>query len=234
MTELRPLPPTFAATRDALHEVACYVVAPARKARDGRIGLRPTSGGFGTPVLADGTRIVVRAARVCRDEQDAGVPITTLQSAAAHLGIELSADPGVGRDLPPYEPVTVLEVDHDAAAVLAEWYAFGQAAIDGLRDAAGSARVWSEAQLWPEHFDLATEVGLGNERRANVGFSPGDGYHAAPYVYVGPHDMTGLDGGYWNAPFGAVLGYDGLLGSAQPGQAATTFIERGLGLLAAT
>ncbi len=230
MTGLEPLPSTFAATRAALHAVACYVVGPARKAIDGRIGLRPTGGGFGTPVLADGSRIVVRGDRVGRDA-DAGVRITTLRSCAAHLGIELSADPGVGRDLPPYEPAAQLDVDRTAAASLAEWYAFGQTTLDELRDAGDSARAWTEPQLWPEHFDLATEVLLGNERRANVGFSPGDGFRADPYVYVGPHDMTGLGDAYWNAPFGAVLGYDDLLGAARPDDAARQFIEHGLGLL---
>ena len=41
----------------------------------------------------------------------------------------------------------------------------------------------------------------------NLGFSPGDGDHDEPYVYVGPHDVTSLDRDdpYWNAPFGAVL-----------------------------
>ena len=35
--------------------------------------------------------------------------------------------------------------------------------------------------LWPEHFDLAIDVD-----EVNYGVSPGDGYHGAPYAYVGP------------------------------------------------
>jgi hypothetical protein len=62
------------------------------------------------------------------------------------------------------------------------------------------------AQIWPEHFDLGTNFGLRNGHRVNVGFSPGDAYEPAPYLYVGP-SATERRGhtGYWNAPFGAVL-----------------------------
>lgn len=47
---LRPLPATFAATRDALHRVAEAIVAPARVAATGNeIALEAAPGGFGTP-----------------------------------------------------------------------------------------------------------------------------------------------------------------------------------------
>ena len=48
---LEVLPPDYAETREALHRLACYVLSPARKAVTGRIGLRSTPGGFGTPVF---------------------------------------------------------------------------------------------------------------------------------------------------------------------------------------
>ena len=51
--------------------------------------------------------------------------------------------------------------------------------------------------LWPEHFDLAIDVD-----EVNYGVSPADGYHGAPYAYVGP--WTPREGEFWNAPFGAV------------------------------
>ena len=45
----------------------------------------------------------------------------------------------------------------------------------------------SEANLWPEHFDLAIEAGSEKDgSRANYGFSPGDAEHEEPYLYVGP------------------------------------------------
>jgi hypothetical protein len=43
------LPATFVATREALHAVAEHVLAPARHAANGKIGLRYTYDGFGTP-----------------------------------------------------------------------------------------------------------------------------------------------------------------------------------------
>jgi hypothetical protein len=48
----------------------------------------------------------------------------------------------------------------------------------------------SEAQLWPEHFDVAVVVELDGQQ-AYVGFSPGDTVVSEPYVYVAPHDPTG-------------------------------------------
>ena len=53
------------------------------------------------------------------------------------------------------------------------------------------------AQLWPEHFDLATTIS-----EVNFGGSPGDGSHPEPYLYVGP--WTPREGEFWNAPFGAL------------------------------
>ena len=44
-----PLPDDFQFARDQLHQIAFYAVAPARYAATGRMGLRATPGGFGTP-----------------------------------------------------------------------------------------------------------------------------------------------------------------------------------------
>ncbi|HEX2118222.1 MAG TPA: hypothetical protein VHF91_03495, partial [Acidimicrobiales bacterium] len=87
-----------------------------------------------------------------------------------------------------------------------------------------------EAQLWPEHFDLAVTVELEGGAKVNVGFSPGDSFSDQPYAYVGPHDTAGLQDPYWNAPFGAYLPYSGIAST----EAALAFIDDGLGRLAAT
>ena len=47
------MPAGFAATRVALHALAERVVAPARQAANGKIGLRYTYRGFGTPFFGD-------------------------------------------------------------------------------------------------------------------------------------------------------------------------------------
>jgi hypothetical protein len=225
-----PPPPGFAVTREALRALACYVIAPARKARTGRIGLRPTGDGFGTPPFDDGTRIVVRGDQLLI-ESGGQVPITTLQAAADLLRIALSPDPGVGHDLPAFTPDVPLAVDATASRWLGAWYAFGARHLDRLTDRLVDGTV-SEAQLWPEHFDLAVAVAV-DGGSVNVGFSPGDAAIAEPYVYVGPHDTTGLDGDYWNAPFGAVLGHARLRAAGDPDDVTDTFIDTGLRLLEA-
>jgi hypothetical protein len=224
MTELRPnLPPTFAATRESLRALAAYVIAPYRKARTGRIGLRATGDGFGTPPLPDGSRVLVRADQLVL-EPTAGATISTLEAAATFLDAPLSSDPGVGADLPPFDPGRPLDVDPDASLALGGWYALADASLAGLRATEPST---TEAQLWPEHFDLAVQV---EALQMNVGFSPGDSFSAEPYVYVGPFDMAGLSAPYWNVSFGAMLTYSDLVSGSSPQRVAGTFIAEGVRL----
>jgi hypothetical protein len=220
---LRPLPSTFASTRDGLHALACFAIGPARKARDGHIGLRPTGDGFGTPPFTDGTRITVQGDRL-RFGTAGGEAITTVRAAATVLGIEPSPDPGVGHDLPPYAPDAPLAVDPGASFALGAWYAF---AADVLAAAtvkllATSESTVSDQQIWPEHFDLACDWGRDDIARLNLGGSPGDAYSPVPYLYAGPWERDALAGGdpFWNAPFGAVVTYDELLAIDDPFAAA--------------
>jgi hypothetical protein len=210
---LAPLPATFAATVAALHRVAEDIVAPARKP-DNEIALYPTPGGFGTPVFEyDGARRQVRvegAALVYRigdDERHAA--LTTLEDARRLVpelvpGGPLSDEP--------------LRVDETAAERLAAWYALGASVLSAFADATAS-----EARLWPEHFDLAIEMGDG-ATRANYGFSPGDEGHDEPYAYVGPWTAQ-VSGELWNATgfHGAQIGYAELLAAPDPRAAAIDF-----------
>ena len=176
--------------------------------------------------------MVVRGDWLAREPGEA-LPITTLREAASFLGLELSSDPGVGHDLPPFAPDTDLRVDAAASVALGAWYAFGHGALERLADAtmAGDEGVSvSEAQLWPEHFDLALTVELAGGRKVNVGFSPGDSFSAEPYAYVGPHDTGSLDDPFWNAAFGAYVTYDDLRRQPDAAAAADAFIARGLQL----
>jgi hypothetical protein len=225
---LAPLPDSFAETRDALHRVAAHVLAPARKAVTGRIGLRSVAGGFGTPLFGDGERLRVKGSSLLR--QQAGgteaVDITSLAAAAAFAGVMLSADPGIGSDPPPLgDPETPLPVVPAASHALGAWFAFSAAVLEDLRtELNGQGRECSEVQLWPEHFDLGCSI-----EGVNFGCSPGDGYVVEPYVYVGPWNTDGLpDGDFWNASFGAVLPYTELLGADDDQQkAALAFLRRG-------
>lgn len=223
---LPELPTSFASTRESLRALACYVISPARKARTGRIGLRPTGDGFGTPPFEDGSRLRVSGDQLVQDPKGA-VTISTLPAAAAFVGVELSADPGVGHDLPPYEPGGTLVVDRDASLVLGTWYAFSQQVLDELRNA-WSAGTIGEAQLWPEHFDLAVTIELAEAAKVNVGFSPGDSFSSEPYAYVGPHHTEGLLGPFWNAPFGAYLPYGPLRAAEDSAALALGFVMEGL------
>ena len=214
---LDPLPPAFATTREALHAVACYAIAPARKAITGRIGLHPVHGGFGTPPLTDGSVIRVNENRLQRiPGPKVDIEITTVRAACEALGVEPVADPGVGADLPPFEPDARLVIDGASAAVLAAWYAF----VDDVLTAAHAelAPTMSEAQLWPEHFDYAADWGRDDEHRVNLGGSPGDSYSAEPYLYAGPwdRDLLAADRDFWNAPFGRTVGYAELLAADEP------------------
>ncbi len=214
---LEPLPPSFAATREALHAVACYAIAPARKAATGRIGLRPVHGGFGTPPLPDGSVIRVRDDRVQRiPGPSVDVAITTVRAACEALGVDPVADPGVGKDLPPFVPDAPLVVDLDAAAALTAWYAF----VDDVLASAHAQLppTMSEPQLWPEHFDHAADWGPDGDHRINLGGSPGDSYSAEPYLYAGPwnRDLLASDPAFWNAPFGRTIGYAELVAVDDP------------------
>jgi hypothetical protein len=218
---LTPLPPGFAATVGALHRVAERIVAAARKP-DNEIALTVTPGGFGTPVFEDGgTTHQVRVDgsdlvhRVGDDERRA--PLTTLGDAR-RLVAGLVPPAGDEDDAP-------LGVDPASAATLADWYALAAAVLGDLLAQARPGDDPSAVVLWPEHFDVAAD--LGDEaagRRATYGFSPGDDQHPEPYVYVGP--WAEVTGDLWRATGfrGAELAYADLLAAPDPRAGALHFL----------
>jgi hypothetical protein len=88
-------------------------------------------------------------------------------------------------------------------------------------------------QLWPEHFDMAVEIGDDSAgRRAVFGVSPGDDNHDEPYVYVAPWSAVGSSPFFNATAFaGAELTYKDLLAADDQRNAALTFLRRGLGEL---
>src|SRR3954454_5146362 len=210
---LSPLPATFAATVAALHRVAEEIVAPARKPEN-EIALYPAPGGFGTPVFDhEGARRQGRvegATLVYRVGDDERREALKTVEAARRLVAEL-VPAGPFSDEP-------LGVEETAAAQLAAWYAFAASVLSSVADATAT-----EARLWPEHFDLAIEMG-DQATRANYGFSPGDEDHAEPYAYVGPWTAE-VSGELWNAASfrGAEIGYAELLAAPDPRAAALEF-----------
>lgn len=222
-------PDTLAETRLALHRLAVYVMSPWREARTGRIGLRATPGGFGTPVTGDDRErvrvvpegIVIESAGASRT-----VPFTSLAGAAAELGMEPALEAQNRFDVPPPgEPGAPLPVDPVAVEHLAAWYALGDAVLEDLRAAAGPGDDPSEVQLWPEHFDIATEIGP-DGRRGGFGFSPGDDGHPLPYLYGLPWTRPEPGDTFWDDPHfrGRSLGITALLTTGDNHAATLAFL----------
>jgi hypothetical protein len=197
---LEPLVGTFAETRVALHQVAEGVVAPARKPEN-EISLRYTHGGFGTPFFE-------------QDGHDCQVRIEHGQ-LVRQRGTEEANEP-----LPP-------EVDAIAAGALGDFYGFGCSVLEQLRadEADGEP---SKVVIWPEHFDIALDIGTKPGRRATIGASPGDEDHPEPYIYVTvipwPDEISGE---LWNATGyrGAELSYSELLAADDQRRAALDFMR---------
>ena len=215
----------FVTTRGTWHTLAERVLAPARHRDSGRIGLRAAPRGFATPSFGAGRVLAVSGAELLITDGDATTPqpITTLGAAAAAVGIEPDAETGVYTATTPSDPDAVLNVDTTSANQLGDWITFGDRLLQQWRLEHADATP-TEIQLWPEHFDLALDLGT-EDGRANYGASPGDADHPLPYVYVGPWNPT--DDPFWNAGSYARLGYEDLAEAPDPDAVALAFFARG-------
>ena len=228
---------TYATTRGELHRVAAHVMAKRRFAVTGRFGLRATPGGFGTPLFGDDEVVRVAAASLLRERRVNGQAVTsthpldgaTLRQLAEFVDAELDPAFSVGKDTPELgDPDAPLRIDAASVALVGEWFADGARTVDHAIVTAGGGGNAAIAQIWPEHFDLGTDVAVGSGR-ANLGASAGDGFSAEPYLYVGPRsDARPGDPEYWNAPFGALARWSEIADA----DAANAFFARGLGYLA--
>ncbi len=230
---LPALPPEFAATRAALHAVAEQVVSAAYWHATTHIGLRPTPRGVGTPVFGDDERVRIDATALVH-ERGGGIrrhELTTLAAAASFVGVPLGA-PDVYPAATRLASDVPLAIDRDAALALADWYALAAALLHDLR-AAHPELPSTDLQIWPEHFDLACELGPETTAaRANYGASPGDESIAEPYLYVGPHEPARRTGVFTRCPFGAAITYSELREEREAGRAGRQFYESALEALA--
>ncbi len=243
VTELIALPDSFVSTRDTLQHVAVHIVARARSQAVDRIGLRAMPGGFGTPMFgADAVRVRVTGGLLVRESEGPDgstneateIDGATLRSLAVVARVDLDAELNVGHDTPPLGDVSApLSIDDEAAAALADWYAITATALDRVVVALPADASPSVVQLWPEHFDVALDAAGSPAVRVNLGGSPGDGFDAEPYAYVGPwtDDRPG-DAEFWNAPFGAVLSHGTIVGDPDPVARLTEFFLAGTRRLA--
>jgi len=187
-------------TRESLHRLCEHVVSPARHAVTGRIGLRPAPCGVRTPPFGDDDRVVEvdGAELVVRDRAgERRTTVTTLRAAGDFVGVPPGAPADVYHPATPCDLDAPLALDPGAMKALADCYDVAASALAAL-----SARIPddepTEAQLWPEHLDLAISAA-----GVNYGVSPGDDAMPEPYAYVGPHGGPPSDDPFWNAPFGA-------------------------------
>jgi hypothetical protein len=229
--DLEPItdPQAFATTRASWHALAEHVLARARWEATGHIGLRADPEGVATPYYGDECRALLTVAGIEREQygERAVAPITTLAAAAAWIDVTPGAPRDVYTRTTPFEPDARLSVDTGATHLLAQWYAFAKDVLDRWR-AEHRGDEPSLVQLWPEHFDVAVELGNADAgARANYGASPGDAAIAEPYLYVGPWTMDGRDDPFWNQPWGAALPYSALGAAPDPTLVAASFLAHG-------
>lgn len=230
---LRPLSAGYVRTRECLHQLAYFVLAPRRFDVTGRMGLRYTGRGFGSPFFGLDEQVRVEGS-VLVQQRDGGVrwtALTTIGDARRFLGVppdDLWYE-GFRDPLDPLGGSTPLEVDDDSCLALGDWFGFATLVLERMRRTPGAEDV-TRIQIWPEHFDAAVDIGSGRKgQRATYGASPGDAEHPEPYLYVTPRTPVDRGDPYWNADAfnGAHLPYRRLLDSPDPVAAALHFLEEG-------
>ena len=180
----------LAVTRRSLHGVAELVLAGPQYRAAGKLRLGVVPDGFATTFTP---RLRVDGCRVAGAE---GTPVAisgrTPRSLGAELGLVAGRPEGAYEGGSGVDPDEILSVDADQADVIMGALALGHEALVAF--AADETPV-----LWPEHFDVAIRV-----HDVNFGVSPGDGFSAEPYAYVGVAVPAAGDV-FWNAPFGAAV-----------------------------
>ena len=233
---LPPLPPAYADTRLALHRLVVYVASPARQRVNGKMALRWTFGGLGTPFFGDDEQVRVAGAGLVRQRGPAAeaAEITTL-NAAAELVLDGPPDLAWAEkfDVPAAGGLDErLAVDPGAAAFLGDWFGFAWSVLEELRAEPASTGP-SRTQLWPEHFDAAFDC-LPEERRCTFGASPGDAAVPQPYLYVLPWRFEEAPPSeVWNSTSfrGAILPFGHLVDAEDQRASALRFLRRGRALL---
>jgi len=160
---LDALPEGYAATRDALHEVAESVVSPARAAANGKIGLRYTRGGFGTPFFGDGEQVrvegreLVRVSATGEQREPLDVDAASVAALADVYGFATNVLETLRAELP----------ESAAAGRVQMWPEHFDVGLDLRRSGSGESIV--------------------------AGVSPGDEHYAEPYVYVVGEQLVVLE-----------------------------------------
>jgi hypothetical protein len=180
---LEAAPGGLVAARESLHRVAEDVLKPARERANGKIGLRYTHLGFGTPFFGDDEQLRVE-----------GVELV-FASPAGERRDRLDVDPAGAH--------CVAEWYAFAASVLEQLRAEAAPELEPSR-----VQLWPEH--FDMSVEMGSEAA---GQRAGYGCSPGDEDHREPYVYVVPWESSAAAGEGWNASGfkGAELRYADLL-----------------------
>jgi len=228
-------PPTYPATRLALHRLAVYVLSPARRRANGKIALRWTLGGVGTPFFGADEQVRVVGATLVRQRGGHALaePLSTLRRAATFaFDGEPDLEWATSFDVPPAGDLDApLDVDEESAGFLGNWYGFAYSVLEQLRADGAATTEPDRVQLWPEHFDAAFRRRAG-AHAGTFGASPGDAATPEPYLYVLPEDPHGLPDQLWNATAfrGAVLPLAELADAHDQRAAAMRFLRARAGL----
>lgn len=236
------LPDDWPNQRETLRRLGTHVVARAQQQDTGHFALMPLPGGFGTPQFgADRRRVRIVGGSLFAESIVDGTARTqvemiagsTVRSLCEAIGIDVDAELNVGHDTPELgDPDEMIMLDSSATTVLDDWYQLGARAIDTAVASLPDAQA-GVSRLWPEHFDIGIDVAIDPARkpgaRCNLGAAAGDSFHQEPYLYVGPWDADRPGPAeYWNAPFGATIGFGDLDASDNPLQSAIEFFLAGL------
>jgi hypothetical protein len=176
-----------AAARRSLHAVAELVLAGPQYRASGRLRLRVIPGGIATAFQPD---VRVQGHKVAAGEGLSEISGQTARTLGERLGIDAGEPEGAYRDGCGVGIDEPLPLNSDDAAAVLGALALGNDALTAFAPA-------ETPVLWPEHFDVAIRMD-----DVNYGVSPGDGFIAVPYAYVGVSQVPAGDT-FWNAPFGA-------------------------------
>ena len=121
---LAPVPEQLLDTRLALHSLAEHVIAPTRSRANGKIGLRYTLAGFGTPFF--GNDVQIRVSGDCLivqvGERVQWGRLTSLADAAEFIGFDLTRF-----DL--QHAAAPFQIDRAASLFLGEWFGFATSVL---------------------------------------------------------------------------------------------------------
>lgn len=227
---LPALPSDWISKLEDAHRLAFAIISESRRLDNKKFGLRWVMGGVGTPFygediqvrLVDGLLVLQEATEVKT------APITTLQAAGDFLGLTPSGTQREG-DSPELGDLNrELNFSKECNDFLGSWFGLSTSVMEEFKLKGNDP---APVQIWPGHFDVATEVSNG-KNRSTFGASPGDHNHAEPYFYIGPHIEIDKSNPFWNAEsYSGALMPLGDLPKSNQRQAVLDFFQTGLDLL---